>query len=139
VFTGFDPNDRYKMLFSGTLSQPVEAGWIIDIAPYSSSSDPDENRIYKLYHAHFSPLVSVTAGTSEVLFTVGTGDVGKFSVGNVVRVHSVDFSDFSPEVKVSDITGNDITVNAALGFTPDNTHKVSFIGFADGEESYRIV
>jgi hypothetical protein len=139
VFTGFDPNDPYKMLFETALSAPVAAGYIVDVPSYPTSTNPADNRIYKLYHAFQAPDVTVTAGVSATRFTVGAGDIAKFQVGLPVRVHSTDFVTDSGEVKVDSISGNDVIVATALGFTPSAGHVASFIGFADGDQPYRYL
>lgn len=139
TFTGFDPGNPYKMLFDTALSSPVQVGWIIDIPSYSTSTDPATNRIYKLMHAHQSPEIAITSGASTTQFDVGGGDVSKFFVGSVIRVHDADFTNFSDEVTVTDVTGTTITVGATLGFTPTSSMFASFVGFADHEQAYRII
>ncbi len=54
-------------------------------------------------------------------------------------VHTDDFASVSPEVLVTDVTGSTVTVDASLGFTPDNTYYVDLIGFKDGLAPYRYV
>ena len=139
VFTGFDSNDRYKMLFETPLSTPVLAGWIINIAPYSSSTDQNVNSKYKAVHAHLSPIVAVVTGVSTTQFTVGAGDVSKFQVGFPVLIHNDDFTDNSDELKVTDITGVTITVSEDMGFTPTSSHAVELLGFPDGQQCYRYI
>jgi hypothetical protein len=139
VFTGFDAGDRYKMLFDTPLSTPVVAGWIIDIPTYSASLLPKINRRYKLFHPHLSPLVPITAGTSQTVFTIGAGDVGKVQEGFPARVHNENFTDFSPEVTIASIVGTTVTVSAALGFTPTSSHFLQLLGFPDGDPCYRWI
>ncbi len=139
IFVGFDPNNRYKMLFDPPLATAVSAGDIIDIVPYSDSTDPTVNDKYKAIHCHLSPIVDVVTGASDLEFDVDSGDVDKFQVGFPIIVHSEDFSDASDEVYVDSIIGTTITVTATLGFTPDNTHKISMLGFPDGSHCYRYI
>lgn len=139
VLAGFDPADRYKMLFETALSVPFQAGWIVDIPTYSTSPLRKTNRRYKLTHAHLSPLVPITGGSSQTVFTVGAGDVSKVVAGFPARVHNAAFTDYSPEVNISSIVGTTVTVDAALGFTPGATHYLQFLGFPDEDPCYRFI
>lgn len=141
TFTGFDPGNPYKMNFHVTtpLSSPSVVGWIVDIPPYSSSTSKSVNTTYKLIHAHQSPIVPVVSGASPTVFDVGVADASKFFIGSIVRVHTEDFTDYSPELKVTDVSGVTITIASSLGFTPGATHFVSFIGFPDGDQAYRLI
>jgi len=136
-----DPADPYKLYIdpSTPLSMAPTAGWIIDVPPYPDSTDRDENRLYKLFHCFLSPQVDVVSGASDTEFDVDPGDVDKFFEGAIVKLHSEDFSTVSDEVRVLSIAGDTITVDASLGFTPDNTIKISFIGFADEDPAYRWI
>lgn len=139
TFNGFDGQNRYKMLFDATLSEPVQAGWIIDIPNYPASVERKVNRRYKLFHPHFSPDVEIVSGDSDTVFDVGVSDASKFKVGFPVRVHNEDFSIFSPEVLVQEISGTTITVDASLGFTPVAGQTASMLGFPDGDNCYRWI
>jgi hypothetical protein len=141
TFLRVNPANKRQLLIdpSTPLSLPPPADYVVDIPDYSSSTDPNEDRLYKLLHAHFSPIVDVATGTNDAEFDVGVGDADKFFVGAKVIVHSEDFSDMSDELAVSDVTGTHITVNGGLGFTPDSTHKVSLIGFPDQDAPYRWI
>lgn len=112
------------------------AGYIIEIATYTG--DSTVNLLYKTLYAAFSPSVAVTSGTSSTVFDVGAGDVGKFFVGCIVIVRNSDWSQQSSEVKVTDISGTQITVDKSLGFTPTSSNTVDGIGFvSDGTSFYR--
>lgn len=138
VFTGFDLVNTYQMNISA-LSQVPQAGWVIDVPSYPESSDPSLNRKYKVIHAHLCSIVSIVSGLSSTKFTVSNSDISKFFVGAPVRLHSDEFLSYSPEVTVSNIFGNIITVNADLGFTPTLGMKCSFMGFPDQEHCYRWI
>jgi hypothetical protein len=139
VFTGFDPNNRYRMLFQDPLSFTPLAGYIVDIPNYSTSTLVETNALYKIFHDHWSPQVTIVTGISNTQFTVSVGDASKFQAGFPIRVHNEDFAVTSDEVRVSDVTGVTITVDEDLGFTPSAGQFADFLGFADGQECYRYV
>lgn len=135
---GFDTNDPQGMSVDPLPVVP-SAGWIIECVEYPSSTDPREQAYWKLRHAFFSPQVEVTAGVSATRFTVASGDVGKFFVGSIVRVHNYAYTIDSPERTVTEIDGNDVIVNGSLGFTPAAGQFVDLIGFPDQQQAYRVV
>ena len=89
----------------------LSAGFIVEIEQYSSSSNPEDSIKYKSIHCYFNPTISVASGTSNTVFSVGAGDVSKLFVGATIMVHDDDFSDYSPEVKITDIVGTTVTVS----------------------------
>jgi len=136
TFLGFDGADPYKVLLGSPLSFTPQPGDVMNLAFYRAG-DPD--RIPRLYHAFLSPLVLVASGASTTQFTVATGEGVKFWVGGLVRVHDVNDALTSGEVAVTNISGDTITVGDSLGFTPDNTYLVTFIGFTqDNTQTYRL-
>lgn len=139
VLIGFDPSNRYKMLFDPPLPSPIVAGDIIDIARYPDSTDKNENDKYKAIHAYQSPNIAIVTGISNTQFTVGVSDASKFQVGFPVVVHDDDFTNASEELTVTDVTGVTITVSGDMGFTPDNTYVAEYLGFADGQFTYRYI
>lgn len=134
---GIDPGNKYKLLVSA-LSGAPSAGYIIDIADYPTDTDPNVNDRYKAVHAFWGPAVEIVSGADDFNFDVDSGDVSKFKVGGLVRVHSLDYSSDSGEVEISDISGDTITVASSLGFTPQAGDTADSMGFADGSETYRI-
>ena len=141
TFQGLDPSNKLRMLIDPDtpLSIAPSDGYVVDLPDYSSSSDPNTNRLYKLIHAHWAPIVDVVSGTSGTVFNVGSGDAAKFFQGAKMIVHSEDFSDMSAEVAAADVSGTQITASADLGFTPTSSHKVSLIGFPDRDAPYRWI
>jgi hypothetical protein len=133
-----DPSDKYKLILdpSTPLSTAPSAGYIIDVGNYPNTANPEDNARYKAVHAFQGASVAVTGGADSTHFTVG--DVGKFSVGSVVRLHNYAYTDDSGEVTITDITGTIITVSASLGFTPTTSHVAENMNFADGGTTYRI-
>jgi hypothetical protein len=138
TIVGLNSSDPTALDIDPSLSLAPPEDYIIDINVYPSSTDTQEDQIYKNLYAHFSASVPVVSGTSTTVFDVGVGDVSKFFVGAILVLHDEDYSNVSPEVKVTDITGTQITVDEDLGFTPDNTYTVEGIGFADHGSFYRF-
>jgi hypothetical protein len=115
---------------------------IVDLAPYSTSTDPTDQALAKTVHAFFDPSVTVVTGISGTQFTVAPGDASKFQVGFPVYVHNTDHSiasDTGNEPRVTNVTGVTITVSPSLGFTPSAGMKVDLIGFVDGGGPYRFI
>lgn len=137
TFVSFDSGDHYKLNVT-PLSAPPPAGYVIDIPPYPTSTDTNENALYKAVHAFLSPQVLVATGISSTQFTVAPGDAAKFFVGAMVRVHNYSYSIDSDDVTVSDVTGVTVTVSD-MGFTPATGQYIDLIGFADEGGAYRWI
>jgi hypothetical protein len=135
---GFNPSNPYEMYIDPIASAPP-AGYVVDIAFYPASVDPQINFLLKNVFVFADPSVAVTAGSSAFVFSVGAGDIGKFVVGATVILHNADYSVQSPEVKVSAIAGTQITVDRSLGFTPSSLYQVELIGFPDAGFAYRYL
>jgi hypothetical protein len=135
---GFNPSNPYEMYIDPIAASP-SAGFIVDIAFYPASVDPELNFVLKNVFVFADPSVPVVTGVSDKIFTVGAGDVGKFLVGATVLLHNADWSTVSPEVKVSAILGTQITVDRSLGLTPSSLYTVELIGFPDGGPAYRYI
>ncbi len=140
TFQGFDPGNPYRLIVNPPLGFTPGAGHIVESPKYGESTNlsQPQNSLWKALHVFLSPQVAVDSGASGTEFDVDSADIDKFFVGTLIQVHSEDFSDDSGEVKVQSIDGNTITTDADLGFTPDNTHLIDFIGFAnDRGDPYR--
>lgn len=134
----FDPVNPYLMNIDAIAGVPLE-GWVVDIQNYPSSVDDNLNRIYKNVFVFADPKVDVVSGVSATEFVVGAGDVSKFRVGAQIMLHNADWSSYSPDVRVLDISGNNIIVDRSLGFTPSSSYDVELIGFADSGSAYRYL
>lgn len=134
VLLGF--NSDYEMQIVDIGISPA-AGLIVEVPPYPSGTDPDADALYKNIFVYFDPIVQVASGTDAFTFDVGGGDISKFMVGQTIRIRKFDWSTYSDEIKIASISGNTLTTNKTIGFTPDNTYYVDIIGFQDGGAAYR--
>lgn len=114
---------------------------IIDLVNYPTSTDATENQTVKLLHAYLSATVPITAGISQTVFEVAPSDIGKFSVGSLILINNIDFSNESPEAEITDVDTilNRITIDTPTGFTINSTHEARLLSFADGGQSYRFI
>jgi len=129
---GFSGGDDYLMQVSPALPFSPTAGYIIDIPKYTDIDALEA--FYKNVHVFWDPQVLVVSGASSTSFDVGGGDIGKFFVNCIIRVHNYDFTIDSGEVgkKVTNISGNTITCDD-LGFTPASGQFIELIGFSTDE------
>jgi hypothetical protein len=140
TLTGIDPADNYKLFISGfDVLPPSFSNVILDIPHYPDDGLKATDALYKVIHCYTGPEVAVVSGASDVQFDVGAGDIAKFFVGGIVRVHNEDFSQVSGDIIISQIVGNTIVLAKSMGFTPDNTFSVSGIGFSDKGAPYRFI
>lgn len=139
TIVGFDDNDPQGMIVNPALPFTPLAGYIVQAPVFPNSTDTRELSFYKLRHAFFSPQVQVVTGISQTVFTVSNTDALKFFVGSQVRLHNYSYTDDAPEALVTDITGNQITINKPTGFTITSDHYVDLIGFPDKSSAYRII
>lgn len=135
---GFDSADPQGMLVDEIGGVPAE-GWIVQCPEYPTDIDPNVLSFWKQRHAFFSARVPVVAGISTTRFTVSAGNVSRFFIGSIIRVHNYNFTVDSVEVTVTDIIGNDILTDLSLGFVPSSNEFVDLIGFPDKQQSYRVV
>ena len=134
-----NPVNIYQLQVSNMGFAPP-AGWVIDVAQYPTSVNPNVNALYKLMHDFIAPTVAVVTGIDFYNFTVGAGDISKFLVGATVMIHDALYYFIGAECTVTLVNNitNQITVKQAIGFVPNNTMVVDLIGFADGGASYRL-
>jgi hypothetical protein len=139
TLTGIDSTNNY-LLRTTDMGFSPPAGWVVDVAQYPTSTNPNVNALYKLLHDFIAPTVAVVSGIDQFNFTVGAGDISKFLTGAPVLVHNSTWSFASNECTISavDLGTNKVTVSTALGFTPNSSQFVDLIGFADSGFSYRL-
>lgn len=130
---GFDSASVNSMTVEALSSAP-SSGYIVEPAAYDETNAAT-NEITKALHCFFNAQIDVASGSSSTQFDVSAGDVGQLSVGMTIRVHSVDYTSDSGDVKITNISGTTITVED-MGFTPTSSDKVDRIGYADGGDPY---
>jgi len=135
---GFDSGNANIMLVEALGFVP-SSGYIVDVAQYPDSIDSNDQSLLKSVFVYTDPSVVVTSGVSSVSFNVNLSDANLFTSGCTVVIHLEDWSQYSPEVKVSSIVGTLITVASDIGFTPTSSHIVELIGFKDNGYPYRYV
>lgn len=134
-----NPANPYQFLLSPALPFTPQPGDWLEIENYPTSADPTVDQVYKTVHCFFDPTVAVATGTNHFTFTVGGGDISKFFVNCVIRVHNTNFTQDSGDVTVLTIVGTTITVGTDMTFTPSSSDVVDLIGFADHQGAYRFV
>ena len=139
TLVGIDAVSVDTLIVSPALSGAPSEDDIVEVDFYPNTTDPRDNEFLKAIHIFQNPQVAVVSGASDTVFDVGAGDIGKFLVGSIVRVHNEDYTVDSPETVVTDITVNTITVEDSLGFTPSSSELVDLIGFIDGGLPYRYI
>lgn len=107
------------------LSAPPSEDYIMETPYYTDADTP-----YKAGYCFTSPAVEVTAGSSGTVFTVD--DATSIFVDSIVQVSNAAFTDFATGT-VTDVTGNVITVEETLGFTPGSGDLCTRIGFTSDE------
>jgi hypothetical protein len=141
VFLGFiegSPN----VLKVSALSQAPAEDWIVEAPNYDNGGEQIQ-RTWKSLHPSLNPQRLVDTGIDNFTFTVT--DVSPFSINQSIRVHNLDYSiDSTPtldlnDAQVIDITGNQLTVDRDLGFTPSSGQFVDLIGYLDSGQPYRYV
>lgn len=138
-----DPANNYKMYIDGLAVLPGSfVGLIIDIIDYPNNTSKTDDSMMKQIHCFFGPTVQVVSGASQTQFDVGPGDIGKFFINSLVRLHDEFYtinSPISPELKVIDINTNTITVDKPIGFVPSSSTFVTGIGMPDRAGVYRHI
>ena len=141
VLSGTDNSTTpYTLNLSSPLAFTPTSGMIVEIPSYPTSTNAGINALYKAIHGFIDSTIAVVSGSSNVAFTVSSGDISKFNVGATIYVRSNDFSTMSGSVLISAVntTTNTITVQSSLGFTPSSGYYVELVGFADNGAGYRI-
>lgn len=134
---GVDPLDDYALLISPDLpSAPLE-DYIVDIATYSTSTDPEVDALQKAMFVYWNNQLEVLTGISQTQFTVSAPALADIKVGYLVKIHDLIYNYQSAERVVTDITGTTITVDQPLGFIPNASDKIELLGFVDGGQPFR--
>ena len=139
VITGIS-DDGTGLVISPSVTN-FGAGLIVEPANYAGSANNSNYNKWKSIHCFFNPQVEVLSGIDESNFTVNVLDQDKFLVGQPIRIHNNDFTIDSGDTEfiISEVTGNQITVNKPLPFTPASGQFIELIGFQDGGRPYAWV
>lgn len=144
ILIGIDPVDPTALQISTGLGFTPGVGYILEIANYPTGTDKSENSQYKALYTYLTPTIAITSGASATQFDIGIGNVPLLTVGNTVIVRKADWSAYSQEVILTDVTGTTLTVDPALKdavtnapITPDNSWVLEGIGFHDHTGYYR--
>ena len=140
VLTGFDPANNYRLILDAALPFTPLAGYIVEVPYYPTDTSSQTNLLYKVVHAFLDPATPVTFSTGPTSFGVSIPNIGRFSPGRTVQVHSPEWTNYSPELTVDSVdTGLGIvTLSGSMGYTPSPGDLVEFTGFADGGGAYRF-
>jgi len=152
---GVSETDNSSLIVAPALAFTPLAGYQVDIAPYPTNTNPNDQAQYKLLYAHFSPSIPVTSGVSSTSFNVSPSDAALMTEGNTIFVRNsfLEMSSIpgqsgltivSQEVEVTSIVGTLVTVaeplvdqNSGNLMTLDNTYVVEGVGYHDGLSFYR--
>ena len=131
TLTGFNPSNENEAQFVEVITiSPT--GMVMDFAPYDIC-----NAKQKLLHTFISPTIDVASGSTNFIFDVSSA--ANLFEEATIYVRRSNFTE-SIETTIINITGNTITVEDDLGFTPDSTDRVEGIGFnSDNGTFYRFV
>jgi hypothetical protein len=135
---GFSASDAFLMLLDTPVPFVVLDDYVVEVAQYDETA-PELNQLSKRVFVYTNPTVEILSGISQTQFTVAGLDVSKFLDGAVILVRDTEWDTVSPEVKVIDVAGSTVTVNAPLGFVPIAGYEIDFIGFKDGGAPYRYL
>ena len=130
-------NDNFTLIVEPALAFAPLDNYVIDLAPYNTDGNPEDNPLGKGIYVFTNPTVAVTSGVSTTSFNVNILEAPLFLVDHVLIIHNDDYTILSPEVKVVSTVGTLVTVSATLGFIPAAGQEVELIGYTDGGAPYR--
>jgi hypothetical protein len=136
---GLDPANENGIILETPLSSIPLEGYFVDITEYPQDTEPEIEAILKASYCYWNNQATVLAGISQTQFTVDNVWLPDIKVGYLVKIHDDDYNYLSVEAEVTDVTGNTVTVDTALGFTPSLNDKIELLGFPDGGAAYRFL
>lgn len=142
TLVGFAPSDDFLMLVDPPLPFIVGDNYVVDIVQYPNNADPEDALLLKRVFVYTNPTVGILSGISQTVFTVSGLDASKFLEGAILLVRGTGDESWdivSPEVKVIDVTGSQVTVDTPLGFVPASGYEIDLIGFKDSGAPYRYL
>jgi hypothetical protein len=139
ILLSLNPVDDSSIILDSALSLAPLENYIVDIVNYPQNTNAEDQALSKSLYVFFNNQISVATGISQTQFTVGPSALVDIAVGYVVRIHNKDYSNYSVERNVTDITGVTITVDGDLNYIPSAGDKIELLGFLDGGKNYRWI
>ena len=137
TIAALDPNTNNGLLLDPPLPSPPPAGAIVELAFYEEYGDTELELVLKKTYTFTMPSSLLTAVTDAKTFQVDPLEIGLYTVGMEVQVHSEDYVRDSSTRIIDDITGNTITLNEDLEFLPLIGDRLEVYNFADAK-GYRF-
>lgn len=129
---GLSPGNANAIIID-TPTITITENMIVDLANYDEAGN-----VSRAVHCFFTPLAEITDVTSTTVVEVA--DPSVFFVGAVCEVHSPDYANISREVKILSISGDELTFDRALSYTPSVGDEIDLIGFPIDESfPYRLI
>lgn len=139
VISSLNPVDDDSIIISPALpSAPLE-NYLVDIVPYPQNTDVTDQAFSKALYVFWNNFVLVASGISQTQFNVAPSALPDLAVGYTVYTHDRLYNNKSVERIITDITGNTVTVDGALGYVPAVDDMVEILGWPDGGAGYRIL
>lgn len=140
-----DVIDHYKMILSPPLPFTPTTDMVVEFAKYPH--DAAVNSTVKAQFVALDPSATIFSGSSATTFVLDPGYASRYRIGMFVYVHNADCSRYSPNVKITNIVGDIITigpiytdgVNIDLGFVPQVGDILQLGGFLDGGSGYKLI
>lgn len=132
-----NPINDDSIILDAPLSLAPLENYILDIVDYPQNADPNDQALSKALYVFFNNQQIVLTGISQTQFTVDISALVDLAVGYLVRIHNKDYSNYSIERNITDITGTTITVSGDLGYVPGAGDKIELLGFPDNSPPYR--
>jgi hypothetical protein len=134
---GVDSQNSNALLVDTLTFSPIE-GFLVEIPEYNDA-DKVTNATYKLQFSHMSFQGVISSVASDKIFDVI--DSSGLIVGSEVVINSPDYTrdSFETTVLIIDITGNTITLEDDLPFTPIVGDLIEHSNFGDDGFTYELI
>lgn len=136
TITALDPANDNALIVSPALSTAPLENYVICVVNYPNNTDAADQVLPKAMYVYFNDQISVVSGVSSTVFNVSGGDLSLLAVGHRLILHDDVYTKYSPDVLITDITGNQITVDKSLGFTPVLGDKIEIMTRSDLGSGY---
>lgn len=140
-----DSVDQYKMILDPALPFTPTSDMVVEFSKYSH--DASINAAVKSQFATLDSTAFVFSGSSNTTFVLQPGYASRYRIGMFIYLHNADCTRYSPNVKITNIVGDVITIgpiyadgtNQDLGFIPQLNDLVQLGGFLDGGTGYKLI